>query len=400
MTEPEPLQQVNRTYVRFKGRTLSYFAGCDYFRLASHPQVLRAAAWTCSKWGLNVAASRLTTGNHALYGRLETALARYFGAETALLVPTGYLSNLVVAQALARTSSHALLDERSHASLVDAADLLECPVLKFKHRDPEAARAAAQRCGPGARIILLTDGMFSHDGSVAPLKEYRHALPRDTLFLVDDAHAAGILGRRGRGTPEHSGSGRNRLVQTITLSKAFGAYGGAVLGPSALRRGIIERSRIFGGSTPLPLPLVSAGIQALAILARGNGAWQQRLAQNVGFVKRRLRSAGLSVPEFPGPIMSLVPLGSREAVRMKRRLLAAGIHPPFIKYHGGPKDGYFRFAISSEHTRDQLRTLCDTLVEIQTEAQPLSAVAGADANHESPASVAGTARLGFVSDPD
>src|SRR5215470_11384615 len=101
MTEPEPLQQVDRTYVRFRGRKLSYFSGCDYFRLASHRKVVAALRAGVAKYGINVAASRLTTGNHMLYGRLEQQLAIFFDSPTALLVPTGYLTNLVVAQALA-----------------------------------------------------------------------------------------------------------------------------------------------------------------------------------------------------------------------------------------------------------------------------------------------------------
>ncbi|HEY5910750.1 MAG TPA: pyridoxal phosphate-dependent aminotransferase family protein [Verrucomicrobiae bacterium] len=361
MTEPEPLQQVDRTYVRWKRRRLSYFGGCDYLRLASHPAVLRALRSGAKEYGLNVAASRLTTGNHTLYAVLERALAGFFGAESALVVPTGYVTNLVVAQALARSFSHALIDERSHLSLLDAAAALECPVLRFKHRDPADARRAVQRCGTGARLILLTDGMFSHDGSVAPLKEYLKCLPRDALLLVDDAHGAGVLGRRGRGTIEHAEVGRERVVQTITLSKAFGVYGGAVLGPVSVRRKMIERSRIFLGGTPLPLPLVSAALQALALVAQAKGKMQQALARNAEIVKNGLRTAGFVVPDYPGPIVAIAPPNARAALQLKRILLAAAIHPPFITYHGGPKNGYFRFVISSEHTPAQLRGLLDAL---------------------------------------
>src|SRR5215467_9313129 len=126
MTEPEPLQQVERTYVRFGGRKLSYFSGCDYFRLASHPEVIAALKEGVEKYGLNVAASRLTTGNHVLYGQLEKKLARFFDVESALLVSGGYVTNLIVAQALAGTFSHAIVDEKAHPSLWDASGLLDC----------------------------------------------------------------------------------------------------------------------------------------------------------------------------------------------------------------------------------------------------------------------------------
>src|SRR4051812_48816423 len=124
MTEPEPLQQIDRTYVRFRGRKLSYFSGCDYFRLASHPRVIAAVEAGLSQYGLNVAASRMTSGNHRLYLDLEAELARFFGAESAVLVPSGYLADLVAAQALAGEFSHALIDEAAHAALVDASTIL------------------------------------------------------------------------------------------------------------------------------------------------------------------------------------------------------------------------------------------------------------------------------------
>src|SRR5437763_16734407 len=114
MSEPEPLQQIARTYVRWRGRKLSYFAGCDYFRLASHPKVLAGLEAGMKKYGVNVAASRLTTGNHVLYRELEQGLAEFFEAPSALLVSSGYLSNLAVAQALAGSFSHALIDEQSN----------------------------------------------------------------------------------------------------------------------------------------------------------------------------------------------------------------------------------------------------------------------------------------------
>jgi 8-amino-7-oxononanoate synthase len=361
MTEPEPLQQVNRTCVRFRNRTLAYFSGCDYFRLASHPKVIAALQAGVRKYGLNVAASRLTTGNHRLYGELEERLADFFKAETAILVSTGYGANLVVAQALAGNFSHALIDQKAHSSLSDAARFLDCPVLQFGHQDAKEVARSVSRCGPGSKLILLTDGMFAHDGSPAPLREYLKVLPGDALMLVDDAHGAGILGESGQGSIEHAGLGRRRIIQTITLSKAFGTYGGAILGTSALRRRILERSRIFTGSTPLPLPLANAALQAIKILKADKGL-RQRLFSNTNSIRTGLREAGFPLPEAPGPIVSLVPNNASESTKLKGTLLAAGIYPPFIKYTGGPASGYFRFVISSEHSRDQLNRLLQALI--------------------------------------
>ncbi len=152
LTLPEPLQQVARTFVLRRGRKLtyfggrgrklSYFGGCDYFRLASHPAVLEAWRDGLSRYGSNVAASRATTGNHWLYETLEKRLAQFFGVESVLLVSCGYLANLVVAQTLAGDYSQVLIDERSHASLLDAAQLFGCPIITFRHRSAEAFAAA------------------------------------------------------------------------------------------------------------------------------------------------------------------------------------------------------------------------------------------------------------------
>jgi 8-amino-7-oxononanoate synthase len=360
MTEPEPLQQIDRTFVRFRKRKFSYFSGCDYFRLASHPRVIAALHAGVKKYGLNVAASRLTTGNHVLYRELEAGLACFFAAEGALLVPTGYVTNLIAAQALASNFSHALIDDHAHPSLSDAARLLDCPVLQFKSRDAEALAAAVQRCGPGSKLLVLTDGMFSSDGSAAPLAQYLKLLPKDALILVDDAHGAGVLGRTGKGAFEHAGVSRRRIIQTVTLSKAFGSFGGAILCTARLRQRILDRSRMFVGSTPLPLPLANAALEGVRIL-KTNPNLRRRLVANAAYVKTALREAGLPLAETPGPIVPLRPRHTNDAVRLQRALLAEGVYPPFIKYPGGPPSGCFRFVISSEHTRPQLDTLLKVL---------------------------------------
>ena len=360
MTEPEPLQQVARTCVRYHGRKLAYFAGCDYFRLASHPQVIAALQTGVKKYGLNVAASRLTTGNHVLYRELEAALADFFGAESAVLVTSGYATNLVAAQALAGSFSHALVDDGVHPSLADASRFLECPVLRFKSKDPKALASAVQRCGPQSKVVVLTDGMFSNDGSAAPLAEYVAVLPKDAVLLVDDAHAGGVLGITGKGSVEHAGISRRRVIQTVTLSKAFGAYGGAILGTTRLRQSVLDRSRMFVGSTPLPLPLAHAALAGVRIL-KANKGLRTKLFENASYVKTALRAAGLPLPQTPGPIIPIHPSTRSEAARLQKALFAAGIFPPFIKYPGGPPSGYFRFVISSEHTRSQLDNLIKVL---------------------------------------
>src|ERR1043166_9410273 len=219
-----PLQQIGRTHLLFRGRRLIYFGGCDYFRLSSHPKGIGAARAALQEFGLNVAASRLTTGNHIIYERLEKVLVRFFGAESAVLVSNGYATNLIVAQALTGKIDCILLDEKAHPSLADAARLLACPVRNFQHWDADDFLRHRKRWRPGAKIALLTDGVFAHSGSVAPLRKYLPLLPRNAVVVVDDAHGAGVIGARGGGTLEFEGARDERGIQTETPGKATGAY--------------------------------------------------------------------------------------------------------------------------------------------------------------------------------
>lgn len=352
MQAAEPMQQVRRTYIRQRGKILSYFGGCDYHRLASHPKILKAISAGMRRYGLNVAASRITTGNHGIYARLEAELATFFGAETALLANSGYVTNLMVAQALAGQFSHALMDERAHPALQDAGAALDCPVLRFRHREVASFAAALRRCGPQARPIVLTDGLYAHNGSVAPLAGYLKLLPRDGLILVDDAHGAGTVGATGRGSIEAEGVSRRRIVQTITLSKALGVYGGAILCAKSLRQKLTQ-SRLFVGSTPLPLPLAHAVIESVRLL-KMQPDFRARLAANANHIKAKLRALGFPLENFPGPIVPVHLPTVAASNKLKVALLRAKILPPFLHYPGSPSDGYFRFVISSEHTTKQL----------------------------------------------
>ncbi|HRZ54696.1 MAG TPA: pyridoxal phosphate-dependent aminotransferase family protein [Candidatus Paceibacterota bacterium] len=358
------LQQLDRVFVRYRGRILVYFGGCDYFRLASHPDVLSAARDAAARYGLNVAASRATTGNHSLYLELENALARFFGVDRALLTPSGYATNLVAAQGLASHVTHALIDEQAHASLADAAELLGCQVHRFRHLSPSGLAGRLRRLPDTARPLVLTDGLFAREGTIAPLADYMLLLPRNGLLLVDDAHGAGVLGSSGRGTPEIRGVRReSRLIQTCTLSKAFGTYGGAILGSAPLIGRIVRHSRQFAGSTPLPPPLAAAALKAVRI-ARSDPGLRSRLLDRVRLVKDALCKTALAQPQTPSPVIAVQARTLPAAARLRKELLRRGIYPSLIRYPGGPPGGYFRFALSSEHTRKQLDALTASLLSV------------------------------------
>lgn len=354
------LEVVDQNFVVHNSRRLIYFGGCDYFRLATHPSVIDALTKGAKKNGLSSSASRITTGNHPIYARLETRLAAFFNARAALTVSAGYLANIAVTQSLTGEITHALIDERSHASLLDAARFLDCPVTTFAHRDPNDLKQKLAELPRSARPLLMTDGMFSHDGSLAPLKAYETLLPKGGLMLIDDAHGAGIAGANGRGTHQAEGVNRSRIIQTITLSKAFGCAGGGVLCSESRRDKIAASSRAFQGSTPLPLPISEAALTATALLKREKG-YLIRLRMNAHIAKTELTKAGFPIIDNSSPIISCVPRKAREAKSLARRLKSNGVFPSLIRYPGGPANGYFRFAISSEHSHEQIRALTDAL---------------------------------------
>ena len=359
MIELEPLELVGLNEVRWRGRTLVQFSGCDYFRLARDPRLAAAAKKSLADTGLNVAASRLTTGDRKIYHQLEAALAKFFRCDAAVVLSDGYRAPLAVAQAFAGEFTHAFIDELAHGASLDAAQLLGCPVKKFPHRDAVALQKMFHRSGKIFRPVILTDGMFSADGAVAPLGAYLKILPRAGMIIVDDAHGLGLLGAHGRGAAELEHVSRDRVVQCGTLSKAFGAFGGVVLGSLALREKILARSRSYAGATPLPPPLAGAALAAVGILS-GDQSRRKKIAANTAGLRAQLRQAGWEIPETPGPIVRLPVLNTAEERRLKKSLLAAGIYPPFLKY-GAAKHGTFRFVISSEHTCAQLQLLAATL---------------------------------------
>ncbi len=358
---PQPLQQVDRVFVKSRGRTWVYFGGCDYFRLASHPAVVRAAHDAIDRFGLNVAASRRTSGNHAVYNRLESALKRFFGAPSAVLTSNGYSTAIVVAQALAGDVTHLLLDEHAHGCLVDAGDVLRCKVVRFAHRNVDDLRRKLRALTATARVIVATDGMFSATGSLAPLPEYLKALPASGRLWIDDAHGAGALGKTGKGTWEAlTGTGPfhgdERVLMTLTLSKSFGCYGGGVLGPQALSDSIRLRSRLFTGNTPLPPPFAAASLKAVEIL-RKTPRLRTKLLANVTLLRRSLRGLGWPVEDSMSPVLALMPTDEKTAPAIQKRMHRAGILPPFMRYPGGNDSGFFRIALSSEHTREQIKAL-------------------------------------------
>ncbi len=369
---PPTLQQIDRTHVLCGGRSLLYFSGCDYLRLATDKTILRAIQSAIKHFGCNVSASRVTTGNHPLYLELESRLALFFGFPSATLVSSGYAANLIAVQALSGLCERVVIDDKAHSSLRLASKLLGVPCVSFAHLDHrDFENQMRDRKGVGTTLVL-TDGVFSFSGAVPALHRYAECLREGDILLVDDAHGAGTLGDRGRGVldskPKLPG---NSLTLTTTLSKSFGVYGGAILSSLLIQKRIHAHSHFFAGNTPLPLPMAAGALAALQVLDSRGGLLRQHLTANVSRVRTALQKEGLNVPNNPGPLIGLVPKSKPASVQFKKSLLASAIYPPLVIYPGGPAGGYYRFAFSSEHTFKQLDTLASVILRHKNGLDPI-----------------------------
>jgi 8-amino-7-oxononanoate synthase len=350
------------TTITIGGRTLLAFAGCNYLGLAQHPRVIAALEAGLREHGISCGASRRTTGNSAAHEELEADLARFLGREAALLVPDGYLANLVVAQALADDHDLILADERCHASIADALATLRSPVVKYEHADAKSTAQRAKKDG-ARRIALFTDGVFPAQRGIAPLRELMDVLPkRGGTLIVDDAHATGVLGRGGGGTLQHFELDDPRVVITTTLSKALGCFGGAIAGSRELVNRARERSRAFVCSSPIPPALARAGSAAIREIER-DPSRIRRLRANVAELRTRFAAIGLPAPIDDLPVFPFA-LQSVERMRgVHEQLLELGILAPYVRYPDGMNErrGYFRVALSSEHTREDIAGLASAL---------------------------------------
>lgn len=364
MLGPE-LRFVERTKVLFEGRVYTFFGGNDYHRLSNHPEVVRAAQEAAAAEGLGSAGSRRTTGNHPLYGALERAAARFLGTEAAVSVPSGYLSNLALLEAVGRDFARFFVDEEAHSSLSDPClRLARDRAHRYRHLDPEDLRERIrENLRPGERPLVLTDGVFPSRGEIAPIAEYLAAVRDfDGQVLVDDAHAIGVLGRTGKGTPEELGVPPGTVFQTGTLSKALGSFGGLIAVSAKIARRVEEESSVYLGATGLALPLLAAGIRAIEILER-EPERIARLRERTLRWKGRIAALGYAVPATPAPILSIAPRGKEARDALRESLLARGIYPPYISYPGAPAGGHFRLTFSSEHSEEEFAALASALEE-------------------------------------
>lgn len=353
------------------GRRRVVFGGCNYLGLAHHPEVHRAVVEGLARWGLTTTASRETTGNTRAHEALESEIAAFLGKPAAILTTEGYTANIALLQGLAGDYTAAVLDERSHSSVVFAVRAAGFEVEFYPHLSAAAAvEQAKARLAKGQRVIVMADGVFAAGGGVTPCREILDGLPAEgAMLVIDDCHGFTVLGEQGRGTTDHFGVAADpRLAITTTLAKGLGCYGGAVVGSAELIAKVRERSRLYVGTTPCPPPLVEAARVAIGILKRENGLIET-LRRNVGLMRRALGDALGWKPAQPPErtvgrlgTSALVPIfafdrGTRDdMLALQSKLDAQGFFVPLIDYPGGPTPWYFRPTVTAGHDASEIET--------------------------------------------
>ncbi len=252
---------------RTAGEQVLDLASNDYLGLCRHPDVVAAGVDALKAYGAGSTGSRLVTGSTALHDELEQALAAHTGTERALVFSSGYLANLGAVTALAGPGSLVVSDALDHASLIDACRLSRARVAVVPHGDVSAVEAAL-RDRPEERALVLTEAVFSVDGDLAPLAALHDVVRRHcAVLLVDEAHGLGVVGPAGAGACAAAGlAGEPDVVLTVTLSKALGSQGGAVLGPAMLREHLVDTARPFGFDTGLAPAAAGAALAALSLV--------------------------------------------------------------------------------------------------------------------------------------
>ncbi|HLG88460.1 MAG TPA: 8-amino-7-oxononanoate synthase [Alphaproteobacteria bacterium] len=327
------LAETDRTdgiWVERNGRRLLSFSCNDYLALSHHPEVKRAAIRAIERYGAGSGASRLVTGNHPIFTRLEARLARLKGTETAAVFGSGYLANAGIIPALIGAEDMILVDALSHSCLWAGAKLSGAEVLTFRHNDlAHAEELLLQNRQDYRRAMIATDGVFSMDGDLAPLPQLAQlAAHHDAWLLSDDAHGIGVVGG-GRGSSFATGEKADVPLQMGTLSKAIGGYGGYLCASEPVIELIRNRARTFVYSTGLPPASAAAALAALDVIEREPDYAALPVAKARAFTRR------LGLPDAQSPIVPVVIGDAAAAVDAQRILeeegfLVVAIRPPTV----------------------------------------------------------------------
>ncbi len=344
-------------WVERDGRRLLSFSCNDYLNLSQHPAIKAAVIAAVEEYGAGAGASRLITGNHPLYAALEARLARMKETEAAVVFGSGYLANAGIVPVLVGPEGLVLIDELAHACLYAGAQLSRGHVLKFRHNNVAHVHdLLSQYRRAHDRALILTDGVFSMDGDLAPLAELNEiAQAHDAWLMSDDAHGLGVI---GGGCGSGAAVGANVPLQMGTLSKAVGAYGGYLCASGPVIELMRNRARTLVYSTGLPPAIVAASIVALDFIDSEPEYCALPLQKARNFTE------ALGLPEAQSPIVPLV-IGGEDATLVASRLLAdhgflvAGIRPPTVP----PGTARLRFTFTTQHPDEEVARLADLVRE-------------------------------------
>ncbi len=344
------------------GRSLLLMCSNDYLGLSFHPALRAAAKAATDRYGCGAGASRLVSGTSAVHAELEERIARFKNTEAAIVYNSGYAANTGIISAIAGPDDIILSDNLNHASIIDGCRLSRAQVAVYRHRDVNHLEDLLRKAISKRRRLIVTDGVFSMDGDIAPLPELVSLSEKyNAILMVDDAHAVGVLGERGKGTAEHFGLEDRVPIQMGTLGKALGSFGAYAAGSRDLVSLLINRSRSFVYSTALPPSVCAASIAAIDIVER-EPVLKKRVWKNRDRLVTGLSRLGLGCGSSESAIIPMVIGDTEKALNAGSRLFeygifASAIRPPTVA-EGSAR---VRITVMATHRDDDIDIVLDAL---------------------------------------
>jgi glycine C-acetyltransferase len=338
------------------GKKVLNFCSNNYLGLANHPTMVKAAQVALQKYGAGPAAVRSIAGTMELHLELEKRLAAFKGVEAAITFQSGFCANLATIPALVGKEDIVYSDELNHASIIDGCRLSGATILRYSHIDPkDLDRVITENKATYRRGLIITDGVFSMDGDIAPLdKIYEVANKHSILLMVDDAHGEGVLGNGGRGIVDHFHLHGKVDVEVGTLSKAFGVVGGVVAGNAVIIEWLRQRGRPFLFSSAVTPPDVAACLAAIDLLESSNEL-VDKLWKNADYFKAEMKKLGFDTGQSTTPITPIILGEATLAQQFSRELFEAGVFAMAIGYPTVPTGkARIRVMISAAHSRSDL----------------------------------------------
>jgi glycine C-acetyltransferase len=343
-------------WLEVDGQRVLNFCSNNYLGLANHPRIVEAARQAVAEYGVGPAAVRTIAGTMHLHLELEKRLAAFKGVEAAVTFQSGYNANVGCIPALVGRGDVIFSDELNHASIIDGARLSRAQIVRFAHCDvQDLKRALEEKRGEFNRALVITDGVFSMDGDVAPLdKIYAVTKEYEAILMVDDAHGEGVLGTGGRGIVDHYGLHGKVDVEIGTLSKAFGVVGGIVSGNPLIVEWLNQRGRPFLFSSAMTVPDVAACLAAVDILEESTEL-VDKLWQNTNYFKEQMRILGFDTGLSTTPITPVMLGEAPLAQQFSGELFKAGVFAMSIGFPTVPRGkARIRVMISAAHEREDL----------------------------------------------